>query len=109
MCSWILAVTTAWLAGELVPSPTAYEGTCWPVDQSRFCPRTFMPAHTASPTRASPLAKSKVPLLGSNELHFSSLPGVMLSKCLVNNCACGPERSDISTAAPIGNKSEYVL
>ena len=57
---------------------------------------------------ASASAKVKEPLVFSTELHFISLPGVMLSKCFVSNCACGPERSVGSTAAPIGKSPARV-
>src|SRR6202008_1877593 len=83
MCSWILAITVAWLAAELVPSPVAYDGVCAPPAHTRLWPRMRMLLHTASPTCASAFAKLKLPLVCSTELHFMSLPDVMLLKCLI--------------------------
>src|SRR5579863_7846247 len=104
----MLAVTTAWLAAELVPSPVAYEGVCAPVAHTRLCPRMRMLLHTASPTSASAGPKLKAPFVFSLELHFISLPETMLSKCLARSCACGPDRSFASIAAPTGKNGERV-
>src|SRR5579872_1555613 len=96
MCSCMFAVTTAWFAGEFVPSPKAYEGVCEPFAHTRLWPRKSRLLLCAKATWLSAVVYVKLPFVFSTELHFMSLPETTLLKCFVSNCACTPLMSDES-------------
>ncbi len=105
---WVRRLTSAELAADRGVTPSAsrntHAGTCWPVDQTRLCPRIDMLFFCAKATSASALVKLNCPSVGSVELHFMSFPDTRLVKCFVSSCACGPDRSLLSTSAPTGKK-----